>query len=101
MSVNMEVPLSMVAAAPEMKEGIDKIHNPQCTGPISHNVPVHYPTVHQTNIPQCTILQQKCAHVCTFLSQNGALWDACLMQCGIHEMGLLGLLWPGDAQIRH
>ena len=31
--------------------------------------------MHQTGIPQYTILLQKCAHMCTFLLQNGALWD--------------------------
>ena len=34
-----------------------------------------YPTMHQSHIPQCIILSQKCAHVCP----NGALWDICLM----------------------
>ena len=33
------------------------------------------PWMHLCHIPQCTILLQKCAHVCTFLLQNGALWD--------------------------
>ena len=32
------------------------------------------PTMHQFHIPQCTILLQKCAHECTFLWKNGALW---------------------------
>ena len=50
--------------------------------------------MHQTNIPRCTILQQKCAHVCTFLLQGRALWDICLMHCGICEMGLLGYQFP-------
>ena len=27
--------------------------------------------------------------MCTFLSQNGALWDICLVHCGIGEIGLL------------
>ena len=31
---------------------------------------------------------EKCAHVCTFLLQNGALWDVCQMHCGICEMSL-------------
>ena len=35
----------------------------QYTSPISHNAP---------------FLQQKCARVCTFLLQNGALWGICL-----------------------
>ena len=30
-------------------------------------------------IPWCTILKQKCVDVCTFLLQNGALWDIFLM----------------------
>ena len=37
-------------------------------------------------IPRCTILWQKCARVCTFLLQNGALWDTCLMNCGFCEI---------------
>ena len=41
----------------------------------------------QSHVPQCTILSQKCAHMCTFLLQNDALWDICLMHCGICEMG--------------
>ena len=45
-----------------------------------------YPTMlHQTNIPQCTILWQKCAHMCTFLLQNGALCDMGLVHYGICE----------------
>ena len=45
--------------------------------------------MHKSHIPQCTILWQECAHVCTFLLQNDALWDIYLMHCGICEMGLL------------
>ena len=30
-----------------------------------------------------------CITMCTFLLQNGVLWDICLMRCGICEMGLL------------
>ena len=44
----------------------------QCTDPI--------PTMH----PFVT----ECAHVCTFLLLNGALWDVCLMRCGICGMVL-------------
>ena len=40
------------------------------------------PTIHQFRIPQCIFLLQKCAHVRTFLLQNGALWDICQMHCG-------------------
>ena len=45
---------------------------PQCTSPTSHNAPFCYRNV----------------HMCTFLLQSGALWDICLMHCGICEMGL-------------
>ena len=45
--------------------------------------------MHCSNIPQCTILKQKCAHVCTFLLQNSELWDICLMRYGICEPRLL------------
>ena len=41
------------------------------------------PTMYQLHILQCTILEQKCAHVCTFLLQNDALCDICLMHWGI------------------
>ena len=44
----------------------------------SHNASVPYPTMHDF-----------VTHVCTFLLQNGALWDICLMDYGICEMGLL------------
>ena len=30
-----------------------------------------------------------CTHMWTFLLQNGASWDICLMRCGICQMGLL------------
>ena len=40
---------------------------PQCTSPISHNAPFCNRNV----------------HVCTFLLQNDALWDICLMHCHI------------------
>ena len=43
---------------------------------------------HHSHIPQCTIFKQKCAHVCTFLLPNGALWNINLMHYGICEMGL-------------
>ena len=33
------------------------------------------PTKHQSNISQCTVLEEKCAQVCTFLLQNGALYN--------------------------
>ena len=51
-------------------------HHYPCTPHKSHEASDKYPT-------QCTILWQKCAHMCTFLSQNGALWDMGLVHCGI------------------
>ena len=48
----------------------------QCTSPISHNAPFCNRNV----------------HMCTFLLQNGALWDICLMHCKSCEMGLLTYL---------
>ena len=36
-----------------------------------------------TTIPQWTIWQQRCAHMCTILLQNGALRDMGLVECGI------------------
>ena len=46
------------------------------------------PAMHQSHITQRTILLQKFAHMCTFLLQNGALWNTCLKDCRICEMGL-------------
>ena len=46
---------------------------PQCTRPISHNA-----SFCNRNV-----------HVRTFLLRIGALWDICLVHCGIWEMGLL------------
>ena len=42
-----------------------------------------------SHIPQLTILWQNCAQVCTFLLQNGALWDICLISFEICEAGLM------------
>ena len=47
----------------------------------SHNA-VHLSISHK--IP----FYKRNVHVCTFLSQNGTLWDICLMHRGICEMGL-------------
>ena len=47
---------------------------PQCIRQISHNAPY-------CNAPFCN------RNVHTLL-QNGALWDICLMHCGVFEMGL-------------
>ena len=44
--------------------------------------------MHQADIPECTTLWQKCAHMCTFLLHNGALWDTALVYWGICEFGL-------------
>ena len=51
---------------------------PQCTSPI------WYPTMHH--------FVTEMSHVCTFLLQNGALWDICLMHCGICEMGQFDIM---------
>ena len=47
-----------------------------------------YPTIHRFHIPQSIILHQQCAHVCTLLLVNGALWGICLTCCGIYETAL-------------
>ena len=57
-----------------LPESIDPFHK-------SHNAPVPYPTIHHF-----------VAEMCTFLLQKGALWDICLMHCGICEMGLCWLI---------
>ena len=41
----------------------------QCTSSLSHNAPFYNRNVH--------------------MFQNGAVWEFCLVHCGIHEMGLL------------
>ena len=51
---------------------IDLIHK-------SHNAPVPYPTMHYFVSDMCTCF--------TFLLQNDAMHDICLMHCGIWAMG--------------
>ena len=56
----------------------------------SHHVAVPYNTMHQ------------CAHVSTFLLQNGVLWDVFLLYYGICEMDLLSLsidTYPGAEEL--
>ena len=50
--------------------------------------------MHQMNIkyPQFNIFWQKCAYMCTFLLQNGALWDMELEQCGIWDLCIVGFV---------
>ena len=48
--------------------------------PISHNALDTYPTMHHFVTEMCT---------CTFLLQNGTLWDTGLVHCGIFATGLL------------
>ena len=50
-------------------------HTPQCTCPISHIAP----------------LCNRNVHTCTFLLQSGALWDTCLMHCGIYGDDSVGI----------
>ena len=45
------------------------------------------PSVHQSYIAQCIVLQQKYAHV--HISVTKWLWDICLIRCGMCEMGLI------------
>ena len=47
----------------------------------SHNAPVSYPTMYNFLTEMCTWM-----HISV---KNGALWDICLMHCGICEMKLL------------
>ena len=51
----------------------------------SHNAPVTIPTVHHF-----------VTEMCTFLLQNGALWDIHPMHCGICEIGLFSVYWEED-----
>ena len=75
-----------------------KSHNAPCS-PISRNAPLCKRNVHawshkshnapcspiSRNAPLCN----RNVHACTFLLQSGALWDICLMHCGICEIGLM------------
>ena len=45
-----------------------------------------FETIHHQNL---TTHKQKCAYMCTFLLQSGALWDIGLEHCGICETDLL------------
>ena len=65
--VQAKISPDMVLYPPLLLLSVSQI--PQCTSPIYHNAP----------------FLLKCAHVCTFVLQNGALWIICL----ICEMGLL------------
>ena len=51
-----------------MRHGIDLLHR-------SHNAPIPYPTMHHF-----------VTKMCTYLLQNAASWDTCLMYCRICEM---------------
>ena len=59
-----------------------KIHsfNRQDLDPLSN-------LIKRQGIPQCTILSQKCAHMCIFLLQNDALLDMILVHCRIYARG--------------
>ena len=59
---------------------------PQCIKLISHNAP---------------FCNRKCAHVCTFLLQNGALWDICPVHCRIWEKGLFHSHSKNSCDLRH
>ena len=61
---------------------------------ISQVDPYTNPTLISHNAPFCN----RNVHVCAFLLQNGALWDICLVHCGINEMGLL-YLSPGRSTV--
>ena len=92
---------------------------PQCTSPISHNAPFCNRNVHISITRWCNMhfsVAKRCIvgngtgalwdfwgyyiswwlpqwvhnHVCTFLLQNGGLWDVGLVHCGICEVNLLG-----------
>ena len=61
--------------------------------PISHNAPFCNKNVYMCahfcyKMVHCGIWDT-CIVVCTFLLQSGALWDICLMHCGIYEISLL------------
>ena len=47
---------------------------------INQSIHLTFATMHQTNNPQCTILQQQCVY---YFLQNGILWDMGPGHCGI------------------
>ena len=53
----------------------------------SHNAPAPYPTMHHFATEKYT-LHHCVIEICTFLLQNGALWDMGLGHCGICEISL-------------
>ena len=55
----------------------------------SHNASSKYPTMHHF-----------VKEMCTFLLQNGALWDICLMYCGICAIDLI-MLWDSWDGSKH
>ena len=57
---------------------LGQLHGSKLPSHKSHNAP-----------DKCTILQQKCAHVYTFLLQCGAFWDMGLVHCDIGATGLV------------
>ena len=70
------------AQRPNVIDGVDPIYGKMSMAiysPISQ-IPqcIKYPTVHNF-----------ATEMCTFLLQNGALWDMGLVHCGICEMDLL------------
>ena len=67
-----------VGNCPITVQGTDLLNDDQLLAKIRHT----NHTMPQSHIPQCTTLLQKCAHVCTFLLQSGALWDISLMHSG-------------------
>ena len=56
-------------------------------GIISHDMDLSHKS-HIAPVPYL-IMHHFVTEMCTFLLQNGALWDVCLMHCGICEIGLL------------
>ena len=60
---------------------------PQCIRKISHNAPF--------------LNRNVTPNMCTFLLQNGALWDAGLVHCGICEIGLYDWLRTSDTTLEN
>ena len=78
------------------------LSRPQCVNPIITGSYLHI-CIHGTfysNRPMASISQYTSpisqnapfvTEMCTFLLQNGALWDICLIHCGISSIGLCSL----------
>ena len=77
------------------KTGQISLHHDYITG---HFLITHLPNpiMHQTKYPT---MHHFVAEICTFLLQNGSLWDMGLMHCGTCEIGPFQPWWLGGGHL--